>query len=130
MFFFLILIYSCNEKVIEPPKNLIAQEKMEEILYDLALINAAKSINKSVLETYDIEVMPYIFTKYGIDSIQFVESDIYYASIPEQYEQIYSTVSSRLEKERRLLEEQKQQRQDSIRKTKEEMAKKVKKSGK
>ncbi len=36
-------LFSCGEEVIEKPINLIPKEKMIDILYDLAIINAAKS---------------------------------------------------------------------------------------
>ena len=47
---FILILASCGEKVIEEPNDLIAKEKMVDILYDLALINAAKSTNPKILE--------------------------------------------------------------------------------
>ncbi len=72
---------------------------MVEILTELAMINAAKINNVTVLQNNNIEPLPYIFKKYGFDSIQFVESDRYYASIPVKYEAIYLKVQSKLEKQ-------------------------------
>lgn len=94
-----LLFFSCNQKVIEPPKNLIPEGKMVEMLTELATINAAKINNVSVLQNHNIEPMPYILRKFGYDSIQFVESDRYYASIPVKYEAIYLIVQSKLEKQ-------------------------------
>lgn len=99
------LLVCCGEKVIEPPENLIPRNKMTDIVYDLALINAAKSTNPKVLEDHLIEPMQYIYEKYAIDSIQFVKSDVYYASIPEEYAAIYENVSIRLEKEKKEIED-------------------------
>lgn len=98
---------SCNEKLLEKPDNLIPQEKMVEVLNDLALVNAAKSNNPALLEENDIEPMAYIFEKHDIDSLQFVESDRYYASLPKTYEAIYKQVESRLEKKGKTLEDEK-----------------------
>ncbi len=85
---------------MEKPENLIPKEKMVLILNDLAVVNAAKITNAQVLRNHNIEPTEYIFTKYGIDSIQFVESDRYYASIPEEHEEIYTAVEAKLEAEK------------------------------
>jgi len=82
---------------MEKPENLIPKEKMVLILNDLAIVNAAKVTNAQILRKHDVEPTAYIFAKYGIDSIQFVESDRYYASIPEEHEEIYTVVEAKLE---------------------------------
>jgi len=88
---------------LEKPKNLIPKEKMVLILNDLAIVNAAKVTNAKILTQYDIEPTEYIFKKYDIDSIQFVESDRFYASIPEEHEEIYMAVEAKLEAEQERL---------------------------
>ena len=114
---FFTLLVSCVEKVIEPPKSLIPQDKMASILYDLAILNSTKGTNPAILEKNDIELMSFIFKSYNIDSIQFAQSDLYYASIPLQYQTIYETVEARLDKEVKLLEEEKKRKTDSIKET-------------
>ena len=109
-----IILLGCNEKTVEKPENLIAKEQMADILYDLAIINAAKKINPNYLIERNIESMPFIFKKYGIDSAQFSRSDIYYASIPEEYEAIYKNVEARLEKEKSEFDEIKSKVSDSV----------------
>lgn len=109
----LVCLVSCSEKLLEKPENLIARDKMVEVLKDLAIVNAAKTTNAEKLRDKDIDPMAYIFKKYGIDSIQFVESDKYYASLPIQYESIYKEVESRLDKEQQVLKDAKQLR-DSL----------------
>ena len=71
--------------------------------------------------------MGYIYDKYGIDSLQFVKSDTYYASIPTVYEDIYTKVKDRLEKGEKFFEEERQQKQDSINKAKEKLNPNLKK---
>lgn len=122
----LCCVFACNEKVIEPPADLIAKDKMLDILYDLAIINSAKGINSSILEQNGIDPMGYIYEKYGIDSVQFVKSDVYYASVPEQYEELYQELASRIKKDRENLEAAKKSKQDSLKKSKEKKpAKKI-----
>ena len=110
-----VLFVSCAEKVIEPPEDLIPKEKMTNILYDLALLNAAGSTNPEALKNNDIEIMPYLFEKYAIDSVQFSESDLYYASVPLEYEGIYKTVQSRLEDKITVLDEKRKEKTEKAR---------------
>jgi len=124
---FLGLLFSCNEKVVEKPENLIPEDKMVTILYDISLLNAGKIINESILNEYDIEPMGYIYTKYGIDSVQFVKSDTYYASMPTVYETIYTKVKDRLEKDEKFFEDERQQKQDSLMEAKEKSNPELKK---
>lgn len=109
---FLILI-SCGEKVIEEPENLIPKEKMVDMLYDLSLINAAKGTNPRILEENKVEPTEFLFDKHGVDSLQFVKSDMYYASIPVEYQYIYESVAARLEKDKKDMEEERKRKNDS-----------------
>jgi hypothetical protein len=115
------LLFSCNEKVVEKPENLIPEDKMAAILYDISLLNSGKIINESILNEYDIEPMGYIYNKYGIDSVQFVKSDTYYASIPTAYEAIYTEVKDRLERDEKVFEDERQRKQDSLMEAREKL---------
>ena len=108
-------IVACTEEVIKKPENLIPPEKMENILYDLALVNAAKNTNPNILEEHNIVTMQYIYEKYGVDSVQFVDSDIYYASKPVIYQTIYKRIEARLEQEKEVMEEERRRVSDSLR---------------
>lgn len=127
--FFLLLIallFSCAKKLVEKPDNLIDKEKMVEILNDMAILTAAKSTNISILRNNSIEPMQFIYEKHGVDSIQFVESNFYYASLPIEYEAIYTAVEARLEKDKERIEEKKN-RNDSIKNMKRKAARDLKK---
>lgn len=110
----IFVVASCAEKVIKEPKNLIPLDKMEHILYDIAIINAAKNIDAQILRKNNVEAMEYVYTKYGIDSIQFVESDIYYASIPSDYEAMYSKILDSLKTGKKIAEDLQKAYNDSI----------------
>ncbi|WP_276168210.1 DUF4296 domain-containing protein [Zobellia alginiliquefaciens] len=105
---------------MKKPENLIPKDKMVQILQDLAIVNAAKTTNVQVLRENDVEPMDYIFNKYDIDSLQLVESDRYYASLPVEYEEIYKEIEANLEREGKALEEQKKIN-DSLRVAKEKL---------
>lgn len=111
----IFLVLSCKEKLIEQPEDLIPQAEMTEILYDLALMNGLRTTNPTVLDQYEIETMPYLYEKYGIDSLQFIKSDEYYASVPAIYQTMYSTIQNRLENRIEEIDKQRQQKTDSAR---------------
>jgi hypothetical protein len=92
---------------MKKPENLIAKDKMIDIVEDLTILKAARSTNVAVLQDNDLDPMTYIYEKYAIDSASYVNSDRYYASVPEEYEAIYLEVQERVKKERDRLKEQK-----------------------
>ena len=113
----LLFLFSCGEKVIDTPEDLIPKEKMIDMLYDLSIINAAKGTNPKVLEENSVEPTEFLFKKHGVDSLQFVKSDLYYASIPSQYKAIYEAVSNRLENDKEKIEEERKRKNDSTQKS-------------
>ena len=106
---------ACAEKVVEKPENLLSEEQMTDILYDLAVLQAAKSTNKAILKTNDIDAMRFIYNKHGIDSAQLASSDLYYASLPLTYQAIYENVEARLEMQAKILEKARKKKTDSLR---------------
>lgn len=108
------LIFSCAEEVVKKPEDLIPRDTMTELLYEMAVLNAAKSTNKAILEEQFDDPTEFLFKQYGVDSLQFVKSDVYYASQPLVYESIYKEVEARLDKEKKAFEEARQKRTDSL----------------
>jgi hypothetical protein len=123
--FLFVLAISCNESVrVKKPDNLIAKEKMSDILYDLYTINAAKGVNRKLLETNGFIPETYVLRKYDIDSAQFAVSNSYYAFDTESYKDIVEKVKARLEKEKAKYEDLSEaeslverSKRDSIKKT-------------
>lgn len=120
---YIILVFvvlSCNE-INKPkkPDNLISKSRMIDIITDISLVNAAKGVNKKLLEGNGINPENYIFQKYNIDSLQFAENNNYYAYDIKGYEDIYLKVKQRLEKQKseyKTLEEKERKEKDSLRK--------------
>lgn len=101
-----LLLVACNRSnYIKKPDNLISKDKMSNILYDLYIINAAKGVNRKLLEKHGFVPETYVLTKYNIDSIQFADSNSYYAFKTEVYKVIVDEVKERLEKEKQEYEE-------------------------
>lgn len=88
----------------EKPKDLIAKDKMSDIMYDLYILNAAKGVNRKLLELNGIMPSEYVYEKYGIDSLQFAKSNAYYAYDTEVYTGIIDKMKATLEKDKELYE--------------------------
>ena len=104
MFIFLVL-FSCSFTIEkkEVPDNLISEEEMINILYDMSLISVSKGINKRILENNGMKPKKYILKKYDIDSLQFVTSNEYYSKDLERYLSIYEEVLNKLEVNREFI---------------------------
>ncbi|SFB12002.1 protein of unknown function [Flavobacterium swingsii] len=97
----LIIISACsNKNEIPKPAKPIDKAVMENILYDLALLQALKSYSPEKLTKNSINSKTYIYQKYKIDSLQFVENNKYFASDIETYKLMFENVSNRLQKEK------------------------------
>jgi len=113
-----LLIFAC-QGVDKPkkPKNLISKDKMVDVLYDVYVLNSAKSINKKVLESNGIQPERFLFQKHKIDSLQFAESNNYYAYDTKTYETIVEKVKERMENDKityDALAEKEKEKQDSL----------------
>ncbi|MFC4723166.1 DUF4296 domain-containing protein [Geojedonia litorea] len=126
---FLVCLFLACKGVERPkkPDNLIAKEKMADILFDVFILNSAKGINKRVLETNGIMPEKFIFEKYNIDSAQFANSNDFYAYDVKTYEAIINSVLERIEREKKIYEQldkeeakERQRKADSIREARKE----------
>jgi hypothetical protein len=102
-----LLLTSCGEKLLDKPEDLIPKEKMINILKDITILNSARSTSVTVLHDYKIEPTTFVFSKYGVDSLQFVASDKYYASLPNEYEAMYLEIEKQLDYEKEQMSEAK-----------------------
>lgn len=117
--FAIFLLISCQDINRTPkPDDLIPEEKMVEVLTEISLLHGAKSYNKSQMEEKGIDPYPYLTNKFGIDSLQLVKSNDYYAQNYKQYSRIYDSVKARLlvlVDEYDSIRESKQQKGDLLR---------------
>ena len=93
-------VVSCQDiQPVEKPPNLIDRAKMKEILYEIAVVNAARGINIQKLSQYGVNPETYIFEKFTIDSVQFANSVSYYSSDIEEYKDMYLDIQKRVDGE-------------------------------
>ena len=86
---------SCSN-AIEKPDNLIEKEKMDDIIYDLTILQAMRGSFQGKLDSSSVNSATYIYKKYNIDSAQFANSNRYYASDVAAYNRMYNRVNERL----------------------------------
>ena len=79
------------------PDNLIVKEQMENIIFDILILNAINT--NSLMSKMEVIGDEFIFDRYSVDSIQFYESEIYYSKRPRDHFEIYSNVKRRILKE-------------------------------
>jgi hypothetical protein len=96
-FVIFLTLMSCKEKVVEVPDKLIEEDKMIDIFYDLSLLEAMLNYNPSLMNRNNIDPQTYVYEKYGIDSLQFVTNNKYYASDIKKYDKMFEKVKVRLE---------------------------------
>ena len=102
MKYWLILILTINfascQDVKQPkkPKNLIEKDKMAEVLTEAYLANAARSVDNKSMLAKGVIMDSLLYTKFGIDSLQFVRSNDYYAANVNAYMEIFQKVENNL----------------------------------
>ncbi len=89
----LIFIIGCSSN---PPEDLISEEKMESIIFDIMILNASSGYDLKI--DNDMISDELIFRKYDIDSAQFYNSELYYSRNPKIHFNIYSNVKRRIQK--------------------------------
>ncbi len=121
MIIFLVFI-SCDKTFKAPePEQLIEQNVMEDILYDIKLLKASKSKSYRVLKDNNIQVDAYIYEKYKLDSITLRENIAYYASGSfKTYKEIENNIKLRFEVEKEKIKKEIEER-DSLKKTKDSL---------
>ena len=77
---------------------------MTDILYDISLLQAMNTATPGTLQENNIVVSEYIYGKYDIDSLTFVQNQRYYASKLEQYQKINERVKAKLIAEKKVID--------------------------
>jgi hypothetical protein len=100
LLFFVVLgiLVGCKKELVKTPNHLIAKDKMVNIMYDLSLLDAMKVQSPTLLDSFKNNSNEYIFKKYKIDSLQFAQSNIYYAADYKGYQKMFEQIKTRLDK--------------------------------
>jgi len=93
----LFLSISCKKDVVKQPAKLIEKDKMINIMYDLSLLEAMRYQKPLSLDSIDNDPKRFIFKKYKVDSLQFAQNNMYYASDYDSYKDMFDQVNKRIE---------------------------------
>lgn len=98
----LAFIGCTGNTIYKKPDNLISKNKMTDIMVDLYLANVAYNIpNKSGQRNLNYTAL--VFQKYGIDSLQYAQSNLYYMSKIDEYEKMHRHALEIIEKQKNEL---------------------------
>ena len=101
----LLLLLSCVNVEEAPPENLIGEEKMADLIFELAVLDAAKGfVPKDQKERIELDADSF-YMFHEIDSAQFTSSNAYYAKHPKAYLRIVSMAKTKLEEFEKNMEE-------------------------
>lgn len=96
-----LFVMACQDvKRPQIPANLITQDAMVLVLVDAYTINAARSIDNRIIVNNGVLLDSILYSKHGIDSLQFAQSNAYYASDLEAYKNIFLKVEAQLKLEK------------------------------
>lgn len=114
LFIGLFLVNCTSNTIIKKPDDLIPKEQMVDLLTDLFLASGGKSI-KNTQQKRNVDYYPLVYQKHQIDSTRFKESNYYYTSRIDEYDEILKKVDERLKKLRKHYEDERKL-QDSLKK--------------
>lgn len=96
LFIAFLLLVSCSPSQRDKPENVISEQKMAQVIFELSVINASKGFRPA-----DGAFLNYantsFFDHHGIDSLQFALSNAYYAARPKVYLKIVERAEQLLE---------------------------------
>lgn len=99
---YLLIVLACIsliacQKEMEKPTPFITEDKMEHILYDLAVLYGVQSTNAFYNDSVVAFKMTDILAKYDVDSLAFADNNKYYMNLKKSiYYEIQNRVLERL----------------------------------
>ncbi|WP_199269139.1 DUF4296 domain-containing protein [Polaribacter sp. L3A8] len=110
-----IFLGSCTSNTIfKKPEDLIPRDTMTLLIKDMMIASSAKFV-KNNNDQKKINYMAFVYDKYKIDSLRFQNSNFYYTSKIDLYEQILQDVQNNLDEKKEFYSEI-SAKNDSIRK--------------
>lgn len=97
--FSFIFVISCTSSTVSKPENLLSENELEDVFFEMAIMQAAESTSRTdsgkVMDTYH-----YIKNRFGYDSTTIVNSTLYYADDYKEYEKLNQRVLDKLKEYR------------------------------
>jgi len=122
LFIFYFLVSCTSNTIFEKPKDLIPRDTMSLLIQEMTIASSAKYV-KNINKEKKINYMTFVYDKYKIDSLRFQNSNFYYTSKIDVYEEIIKDAKDQLEKKKKFYVKLSKQldsiRRDSIKKSNE-----------
>ncbi len=93
----ILVIFACSKNPVKEPKVLLDEETMENILFDVAVLQSARANSPEVLQANNIDSKDYIYKKYKIDSATYHQNNRYYAGDVRKHKHMHKRVLARLD---------------------------------
>jgi hypothetical protein len=93
-----LLLAACGGP--EKPEKLLSQQEMENVLYDITMLQTIKSFAPQKLTENKVDAREYIFKKYKIDSLTLAQNQLYYAYDLEVYKKMQKNITERIKAEK------------------------------
>ena len=113
---FIFFISCTSNTIFKKPKDLIPRDTMSLLIQDMMIASSAKFVKNMNMQK-KINYMSFVYDKYKIDSIRFQNSNFYYISKIDLYEEIITDAKVKLEDKKKFYSKIRTT-QDSIKKTK------------
>ena len=92
-----LIVFACNKNPVKKPEILLDEETMENILFDVAVLQSTKANSPEILENNNIDTKDFIYKKYKIDSATYHQNNRYYAGEMRKHKHMHKRVLERLE---------------------------------
>ena len=114
----LFFLISCTSNTIfEKPKDLIPKDTMSLLIQEMMIASTSKYVKNKNNEK-SINYMPFVYDAFKIDSLRFQNSNLYYMSKIDIYEQLLTNAKTNLEKRKKVFTKIDSIIKDSIKKSK------------
>lgn len=99
------VLVACDKSFKDPkPENFIEKEVMEDIMYDIKLLSAARSKNFKLLKDNNVNSSAYIYNKYDIDSLTLRQNIDYYSTYSfKRFKEMEMNIRKRYENEKKKI---------------------------
>jgi len=113
---FIFLVSCTSNTIFKKPKDLIPKDTMSLLVQDMMIASSAKFV-KNINKQKKINYISFVYDKYKIDSVRFQNSNFYYISKIDLYEEIITDAKVKIENKKKFFTKLKAT-QDSINKLK------------
>lgn len=107
-----LILFSCSNNPVSKPDKLLDEDVMVNLIFDIAILQATDGAMPSKLNENNIVMDKYVFEKYKIDSLTYIQNQRYYAADIKKYKNIYKKVIDKLDSETKKITEDKNNKID------------------